>query len=167
MVLYCMTWPHLWCDHMVNIYPHGDMVIYRVSTLFYTALTAVSGPVEHWLALESRILCGSCVTRDETYTVLTVVICEMQVTREGFASSYFAPKWKKILTMYAKLLLVCVTLVYSVGTISCTTKVDSEPKAVISDRCTAIAVGRKASKDGSTMTTHTADCAECDWRIAK
>ena len=36
-----------------------------------------------------------------------------------------------------------------------------------SDACTSIAVGRKASVDGSTFATHTADCAECDWRINK
>jgi len=35
------------------------------------------------------------------------------------------------------------------------------------DRCTTIIVGPKASADGSTMTTHTADCAECDFRLAK
>ncbi len=35
------------------------------------------------------------------------------------------------------------------------------------DKCTAIAVGRLATADGGTMTTHTADCAECDWRINK
>lgn len=35
------------------------------------------------------------------------------------------------------------------------------------DRCTAIAVGRAATADGSTITTYNADCAECDWRINK
>ena len=35
------------------------------------------------------------------------------------------------------------------------------------DRCTAIAVGRAATADGSTMTTYNADCAECDWRVNK
>jgi hypothetical protein len=35
------------------------------------------------------------------------------------------------------------------------------------DKCTAIAVARGATTDGSTMTTHTADCAECDWRVNK
>jgi hypothetical protein len=29
------------------------------------------------------------------------------------------------------------------------------------EQCTAITVGRKASKDGSTMTTHTDDCIDC------
>ena len=36
-----------------------------------------------------------------------------------------------------------------------------------SDKCTAILVGAKASATGSPMTTHTADCAECDWRVNK
>ncbi len=31
------------------------------------------------------------------------------------------------------------------------------------DGCTVILVGKKASTDGSTMTTHTADCSFCDW----
>ena len=35
------------------------------------------------------------------------------------------------------------------------------------DKCTSIAVGKKATIDGSTMVTHTMDCAECDWRINK
>jgi len=32
-----------------------------------------------------------------------------------------------------------------------------------SENCTVIMVGKKASADGSTMTTHTADCGICDW----
>ncbi|MCR4396992.1 MAG: C69 family dipeptidase, partial [Candidatus Saccharicenans sp.] len=31
------------------------------------------------------------------------------------------------------------------------------------DNCTSILVGRLASTDGSTMTTHTCDCGLCDW----
>jgi len=31
------------------------------------------------------------------------------------------------------------------------------------DNCTVIMVGKNASLDGSTMTTHTADCGMCDW----
>ncbi len=45
---------------------------------------------------------------------------------------------------------------------------DTDPtKAFSADKCTAIAVGKKASTTGSPMTTHTADCAECDWRVNK
>jgi len=31
------------------------------------------------------------------------------------------------------------------------------------DNCTSILVGKLASTDGSTMTTHTCDCGLCDW----
>lgn len=35
------------------------------------------------------------------------------------------------------------------------------------DKCTTIAVGKKATVDGSTLLGYTADCAECDWRVNK
>ena len=35
------------------------------------------------------------------------------------------------------------------------------------DKCTALAVGKKATIDGSTMVTHTMDCKDCDWRVNK
>jgi len=35
------------------------------------------------------------------------------------------------------------------------------------DQCTTIAVSPEASTDGSGMVTHTADCADCDFRLAK
>lgn len=44
---------------------------------------------------------------------------------------------------------------------------DPLEKAFVQDRCTAIAVGCAATADGSTMTTHTSDCADCDWRLNK
>jgi hypothetical protein len=31
--------------------------------------------------------------------------------------------------------------------------------------CTALGLGKKATADGSTVTTHNADCEECDFRI--
>jgi FAD synthase len=37
-----------------------------------------------------------------------------------------------------------------------------EQKVLTSDQCTTIAIGRKATLDGSTMCTDTMDCAECD-----
>ncbi len=36
-----------------------------------------------------------------------------------------------------------------------------------SEACTVILVGKDASADGSTMTTHTADCGTCDWTWRK
>ena len=48
-----------------------------------------------------------------------------------------------------------------------TTDVANLEKAYIEDRCTSIAVGRKASIDDTVMTTHTSDCADCDWRLNK
>lgn len=40
--------------------------------------------------------------------------------------------------------------------------------ALPSDKCTAIALaGGSGSATGSPMTTHTGDCAECDWRVNK
>ena len=38
---------------------------------------------------------------------------------------------------------------------------------VAEDRCTAIIVGKAASSNGHPMTTHTNDCSNCDFRIAK
>ncbi|RHY44739.1 hypothetical protein DYB30_013180 [Aphanomyces astaci] len=35
------------------------------------------------------------------------------------------------------------------------------------DKCTVILVGAKASASGSPMTTHTADCSSCDFRLTK
>jgi dipeptidase len=38
-----------------------------------------------------------------------------------------------------------------------------EDRVISGENCTVIMVGKKASVDGSTMTTHTADCGLCDW----
>ncbi|MGB9906422.1 MAG: dipeptidase [Candidatus Saccharicenans sp.] len=38
-----------------------------------------------------------------------------------------------------------------------------ENRVISRENCTVIMVGKKASVDGSTMTTHTADCGLCDW----
>jgi len=42
-------------------------------------------------------------------------------------------------------------------------KTDSTPLELLERGCTVIMVGKKASADGSTMATHTADCGVCDW----
>ncbi len=39
----------------------------------------------------------------------------------------------------------------------------SAPDVLTGDSCTSILVGKDASTDGSTMTTHTCDCGTCDW----
>lgn len=58
--------------------------------------------------------------------------------------------------------VVCVAIlqVFSV-------EIDEHSKAIGSDQCTSIAVTKGATKDRSTMATHTADCFDCDWRINK
>ena len=53
------------------------------------------------------------------------------------------------------------------GAFSAVTNKFISPDEFGNDRCTAIAVGRAATADGSTMTTYNADCAECDWRVNK
>jgi hypothetical protein len=42
-----------------------------------------------------------------------------------------------------------------------------EDLVVTRDRCTTIAIGKKATVDGSTYATDTNDCHDCDWRMAK
>lgn len=39
----------------------------------------------------------------------------------------------------------------------------SADQPIPSDKCTVVIVGKKASTDGSVMTTHTCDCGLCDW----
>lgn len=41
--------------------------------------------------------------------------------------------------------------------------VSPDERVLAGENCTVIMVGKKASADGSTMTTHTADCGICDW----
>ena len=48
-----------------------------------------------------------------------------------------------------------------------TFELESNSFALNEDKCTAILVGRGATTDKSTMNTHAADCADCDWRINK
>ena len=63
------------------------------------------------------------------------------------------------------LFVVAYGVTYSLARTS--TPVFVSPDEYGNDRCTAIAVGRAATADGSTMTTYNADCAECDWRVNK
>lgn len=57
-------------------------------------------------------------------------------------------------------------LIVSIGELQATSN-DLYKQSPTADKCTSIAVGKKATKDGSTMCTYNADCAECDWRINK
>ena len=50
---------------------------------------------------------------------------------------------------------------------SADTAAHNQMTAAPADKCTAIAVTRGATVDGSTMTTHSADCFDCDWRVNK
>ena len=45
--------------------------------------------------------------------------------------------------------------------------VSAKSNLIPKDKCTAIGVGKVASSDGSTFTSMTTDCAECDWRVNK
>ena len=42
-------------------------------------------------------------------------------------------------------------------------KKDKAAESILPTGCTSILIGKKASADGSVMTTHTADCGVCDW----
>ncbi|MGB4704487.1 MAG: C69 family dipeptidase [Candidatus Saccharicenans sp.] len=68
--------------------------------------------------------------------------------------------FRRILPL-AGILLLLLTVFYFFGRAE-----KSDPGLELSrtsDNCTSILVGRLASVDGSTMTTHTCDCGLCDW----
>ncbi len=67
---------------------------------------------------------------------------------------------KKITLIMAGLLLFWSILLINPPSQSSST---SEVQGLLTENCTVILVGKKASADGSTMTTHTADCGICDW----
>ena len=69
------------------------------------------------------------------------------------------------LAMLLRFFLFCVICSFTSGKFEQANS--GHPLAISGDRCTAIAVGNMATKDGATMTTHTMDCKECDWRINK
>ena len=61
-------------------------------------------------------------------------------------------------------LFVTLTLLSTfVFTSSDCEKCDSSVTESLRDGCTVVIVGKKASVDGSVMTTHTCDCGMCDW----
>jgi len=70
-------------------------------------------------------------------------------------------KTKKILVSLALPALVLMAL--SAGPADRSERSAPDPAYLDEGNCTAILVGKDASTDGSTMTTHTCDCGLCDW----
>ena len=72
-------------------------------------------------------------------------------------------QFKRIFTLLV-LLMAVSTLVYSqpVDTQECS-PCDADIAQYALDGCTVVIVGKKASTDGSIITTHTCDCGVCDW----
>ncbi|MFC2168461.1 dipeptidase [Acidobacteriota bacterium] len=71
----------------------------------------------------------------------------------------------KLKNTFPLFLFVCVVAVFL--TASSDQQVDCEECGTAEygwyDGCTVVIVGKNASTDGSTMTTHTCDCSMCDW----
>ncbi|HEK86130.1 MAG: dipeptidase [Candidatus Saccharicenans sp.] len=68
---------------------------------------------------------------------------------------------KKIVIFALGLAVIFFFLVWTPDTLISTTQ---QPEIIApQENCTVIMVGKKASTDGSTMTTHAADCGICDW----
>lgn len=64
------------------------------------------------------------------------------------------------------ILMLCVTTFILVGFVSsqdCGCPESSLIDELRAEACTVLLVGKKASTDGSVITTHTADCGLCDW----
>jgi len=72
-------------------------------------------------------------------------------------------KGKKLLFTISLLFVVGVFLVAYAPNGTNPNDCESCHRGIISDGCTVIMVGKKASTDGSVMTTHTCDCGLCDW----
>lgn len=68
---------------------------------------------------------------------------------------------KKVTLITASLLLSLVLALFLLSANPAGTPPEDRPLG--SENCTVIMVGKKASVDGSTMTTHAADCGMCDW----
>ncbi|MBC7361353.1 MAG: C69 family dipeptidase [Candidatus Aminicenantes bacterium] len=66
---------------------------------------------------------------------------------------------KKVTFLAISLLLIFLFIAFSLSDTSESSTERRQPQ----ENCTVIMVGKKASIDGSTMTTHTADCGMCDW----
>jgi len=69
----------------------------------------------------------------------------------------------KRLTALAGGLVLAVLLAGHLSTAGGPGPTDVIDPVLAGDACTSILVGKDASTDGSTMTTHTCDCGTCDW----
>ncbi len=65
----------------------------------------------------------------------------------------------------AAILVVVIVIFTSAVIADSKAELKSYYKHAPKDKCTSIAVTPGASLDGSAMTTHTNDCADCDFRI--
>jgi len=63
----------------------------------------------------------------------------------------------------AAALVLAVVLAGHLSTAGGSGPADVVDPVLAGDACTSILVGKDASTDGSTMTTHTCDCGTCDW----
>jgi dipeptidase len=70
--------------------------------------------------------------------------------------------FKRLVTLAGGLVLA-VLLAGHVSTAGGPGPADVVDPVLAGDACTSILVGKDASTDGSTMTTHTCDCGTCDW----
>ena len=61
--------------------------------------------------------------------------------------------------------LICVFCIFSFQSIFSQTADSYEEllRKMMLDKCTVVVVGKKASTDGSVISTHTCDCGVCDW----
>lgn len=76
------------------------------------------------------------------------------ISADGFESE------KELITVKMMLPRICIALT------SLLVALASETSIPEIDKCTTIVVGKKAGTDGP-MTTHTADCSDCDFRVSK
>lgn len=70
---------------------------------------------------------------------------------------------KKLSSIASAVFLAMALLCASALTAQECEKCETDRPGRPADGCTVIIVGKKASADGSTMTTHTCDCSFCDW----
>ena len=70
---------------------------------------------------------------------------------------------KKRIILGAGIFLAAVILILTTGAFRRGDTYAEAQDWTLPDGCTSILVGKKASTDGSVMTTHTADCGVCDW----